>query len=445
MDEITQRPAWTKEEATHLCGLREIGHTYPEIENLMAADGFPTRSAQAYKDAIRRNSMVRKMYFTDSEDNLPVSNTMKMDIEYGELGPTTSVQTNRPRSAEEMSELFDINMDIYYPHKIITNQWAKNWQTKVDWRLNEANALVHGLLFEDLCDKFSRHSWPVLLQARETGNSQYLDVIEIVDAHHGCKSWAPETGTNWDLKISLKEHETAFHHFLERRRGASCIIRVGDDLFHFDTLIQQKGGATQKGTVQDIDSRWQKMFIDVTEMMINLITSATRAYEHVTIALIQGNHDYQTSYYLGQLLKHRFHEAKNIHFDIQPRSRKYFRFGSTLIGMAHSFGKMGIKSLADKIREEARKDWGHTDYVEFHIGDKHHEFTEDRSGTGVVTRIVRALCPNDSWHDEEGYSSHRGAQMFTYHLTEGLDNITYYRTRAQSPYRPDVAIGATII
>lgn len=422
----------------------EQGLTWSEVDDRMVELGWPSRGKGGRRNAVRSNSLVRAELFGDSVYEERREEVLRKDLERGKMGPVSTVQTNRPRTTEEMAELFGIDTDVFFPHKVRTNQWANNWQTRVEWWLDEGKAVGKMLLSEEVIQHL-RDSAPTFAaeEASPIDFDDMLDIIEIVDTHHGAKSWARETGTNWDLSISIEEHKRAHAHFLSRKDpdARRCLLRLGDDICHFDTLIDGKAGATQKGTIQDIDSRWQKMFLDVSQLGIELIQSTLDTYEQVDIILIQGNHDWQTSYYLGQVWEAWFHNHPRVRFDTEPRKRKYYRWGKVLLGFTHKFGKLGLVSLADKIREEARQDWGETDYVEFHMADQHHEEVVDQTGTGVVIRKLRGLVPNDSWHDEEGYSSHRGAQMFTYHKTEGLDKVTYYRTRKQAPYRGDRDVG----
>lgn len=426
----------------------ENGWSWDELDDWMARKGWTARGGDARRCAVNRNRLVRAELFGDHVYEERRHEVLKKDLEAGKMGPVSIVQTNRPRTVEEMADMFGIDEELYFPHKIRTNQWANNWQTRVEWWLDEGKAVEQFGLSKDFLDMLAEAGNEVIQEGRRysgdiVGGNEYLDVIEIVDAHHGALSWAKETGTNWDLDISIQEHKRAMQHFLDRRTpgSAKCILRLGDDMCHFDTLIDGKAGATQRGTIQDIDSRWQKMFLEVSELGIHLILMALAYYDEVDIILIQGNHDWQTSFYLGQVWRAFFQNNDRVRFDCEPRKRKYYRWGTTLLGFTHKFGKLGLASLADKIREEARKDWGETDYVEFHMADEHHEEVVDKTGTGVVIRKLRGLVPNDSWHDDEGYSSHRGAQMFTFHLTEGLERVTYYRTRKQAPYRGDKDVG----
>jgi len=419
------------------------GMTWEEVDDWMVRKGWPSRGKEGRRNAIRMNALVRGELFGDLVYEERREEVLKKDLERGKMGPVSTVQANRPRTSEEMAELFGIDTEVFFAHKVRTNQWANNWQTRVEWWLDEGKAVSKMLLAKEVVEYLRCISpiWPQ--DASDTNLGDMLDVIEVVDAHHGAKSWARETGTNWDMGISVPEHKKAHAHFMNRKdpEAQRCLLRLGDDMCHFDTLIDGKAGATQKGTIQDIDSRWQKMFLDVAKLGVDLIQSTLDNYEEVDVMLIQGNHDWQTSFYLGQVWEAWFRDHPRVRFDCEPKKRKYYRWGSTLLGFTHKFGKLGLGSLADKIREEARQDWGETDYVEFHMADQHHEEVVDKTGTGVVIRILRGLVPNDSWHDEEGFSSHRGAQMFTYHRTEGLDKVTYYRTTKQSPYRGDRDVG----
>ncbi len=421
----------------------KTGCSWGMVDDWMVRQGWPTRGGEGRRNATRSNRLVRSEMFGDQVYEERREEVLKKDLAKGKMGPVSTVQTNRPRTEEEMAELFGIDTELFYAHKVRTNQWANNWQTRIEWWLDEEKA-IERISRNDEFLEYLRQVAPVFPEeAKSIGQGQMLDLIEIVDAHHGALAWAREVGTNWDLDISIAEHRKAHAHFLARKDpdATRCVLRLGDDLCHFDTLVDGKAGATFRGTIQDVDGRWQKMYMEVAKLGVDLIHSTLNSYEEVDVVIVQGNHDWQNSLKLGLHWEAWFHNHPRIRFDVEPRKRKYYRWGKTLLGFTHKFGKLGPDSLADKIREEARKDWGETDYVEFHMADQHHERVIDKTGTGVVVRWLRGLVPNDSWHDEEGYSSHRGAQMFTYHEKEGLDRITYYRTTKQGPYRGDQDVG----
>lgn len=439
-----ERQPWTKEEAKALVELTTASAsgslTHEEASRALLDRGFPARSRDAIKDAFRRNKLVRRYLHGDDKYEERKDEVLKATIKGGDMGPVSNVQANRPRTVDEMADLFGIDRDIYEDTKVTTNQWAKNWQTKVWWKLKVEEALGKAIHFEELLEALKANDFP----ARPKGypiRSDIMNVIEVVDPHHGGRSWAPETGTDWDLSISTEEHRRAHRHLMDRlpTDAERTVVRVGDDLFSFDKLIDGAAGATQKGTIQDIDTRWPKMFTKVTEMLVELLLETADRFDTVDVVVVPGNHDYQTSFYAGKFLEARFHDDKRFFFDTRPLLRKPYRWGNVLLLMAHQQIKAKKRDLVERVKEDYRSEWGKTDYVEVHMGDEHHEFAHDERS--VVFRKLRALCPNDSWHTEGGYTSQRGAHAFSFHKDEGLLTQEYYRTRKQAPYRPDKDLG----
>ncbi|HSG28963.1 MAG TPA: hypothetical protein VLA34_10820, partial [Candidatus Krumholzibacterium sp.] len=228
---------------------------------------------------------------------------------------------------------------------------------------------------------------------------------------------------DYDLGISIQRYFDAFMSLLARApQAARILLPIGQDLFHFDTLIQGKGGATSKGTPQDVDTRWQKLFVATTEMLSACITEAAE-HHNVDVVIVPGNHDSQTTFYAGQYLQASFKSVPHVRFDTTPRTRKYYKFGQVLLGFTHG-NEEKKKDLFGIMADEAADDWSNTYWREWHRGHLHQEEVSEDGRMRI--RTMPALTATDSWHSEKGYRSIPGARAFLWDKEIGLVRQEYY-------------------
>jgi len=397
---------WTEEELAHCKDLDQDGLNHLRIAmelNDRFHVGETVRTASKVRDAIRkgRPAVTRERQ------------------EWGDDGSTVSVG-NRAYSDEEMAEMFGVDMGLWHVTKRVTNVWGQNTQTKLWWAPNELEILTSN--WDDFLGHISSDAIKL-----PGPNAQYdkglLYQINIFDAHIGMKAWGPETGEDYDLYIALDRYRQAFSNLLaEAPQGARILLPIGQDLFHFDTLIQGKAGATAKGTPQDVDSRWQKLFIATTQMLANCIEAA-RARGPVDIIIVPGNHDTQTTFYAGQYLQALYSAQDDVRLDVTPRMRKYYAFGDVLLGFTHGHEEKK-KDLFGLMAEEAGDDWSDSYWREWHRGHVHQEEVSEDGRLRI--RTMPALSGTDSWHAEKGYRSMPGARAFLWHRTNGLVRQEYY-------------------
>jgi hypothetical protein len=370
--------------------------------NLAFHGGNPVRTAKKVTD--RRYSLRTGK----AGDGVP-RDTSRQEQVWTADGATVATGS-RAYSIEEMAEMFEVDMDTWRPVKRITNVWAKNTQTKVWWELIELNVLA--TLWDEFLETVSMPppKDPVPARAGET-----FYEIAMFDAHLGMLAWGQEAGEDYDLNIGLDQYREAFRYLLDTvpDHAAYILWPIGQDLFHFDTLIKGKSGATAAGTPQDVDSRWMKLFVEVAAVHTELVSLALSKGFRIKLVVQPGNHDTQTSFYLGEYLQAYFRSNVGVEVDNSPRPRKYHKDGEVTIGFTH-----GHREKADKlyrlIMEENRQ---HTKVMEWHRGHKHQEdvFEDGR----VVVRGLRAMSPGDAWHAEEGWPANVGAHGFLWNTDVG--------------------------
>lgn len=396
---------WSSEEIADARNMREKhGWTYLNIAEMLTERYGVERSATSVRNKLKRKG--RLEHSLPDPDKVAERSTVSAD-------GSTSLVTNRPHTDEEMAARFGVDMDEWSVTKRITNQWGENWQTKLWWNPNELNILRNN--WDELLEEIRYQSSYATVP--EQSSSDLVYEMCLFDAHFGSLAWGPETGEDYDLTLATQRYWDAFHSLLlEAPDSIACptiLLPVGNDLFHFDSLIDGKGGATFRGTPQDVDTRWQKLFVHVAAMMRELIGQLVMSGYMVDIVVVPGNHDTQTTFYLGELLDASFHNNERVRVDNTPRPRKYYRFGDVLLGFAHGHNEK-IKDLYGLMTEEA----GDAGFREWHLGHWHSEGCQEQ-GTMRI-RTFPPLAGKDSWHTEKGFRTIPGARGLMWSPVDGL-------------------------
>lgn len=246
-------------------------------------------------------------------------------------------------------------------------------------------------------------------------NGRMLEVAE-VDAHFGKQSWKPESGAGYDLKIADQAHRDAALDF-SKRLGADSFERVlllgGQDCLH----IANPEGTTSRGTQLDYDSRFQKIVKSRIEYEVWRVGLWLKKGP-VTYVSSPGNHSFVAEMMLTEVLKAWYRDCPQVDFLDAPSDRQYLQFGKVGLGFSH-----GDKTKPQRSRElfaaEAPKIWGATEFREFHAGHLHAESVN--TGPGCTYRVLKALCPADKWHSDQGYVALPGSQAFVWDKAKGLD------------------------
>lgn len=258
--------------------------------------------------------------------------------------------------------------------------------------------------------------------------------INIPDLHLGKQCWEEETGSkNYDIKIAAQRFRDSFDDLLSRatkeNKFEKILFIVGNDLFNSDNAYPYT--QTTAGTPMQDDSRWQKTFRVGRRLMIEAILKLQKIAP-VEVKVVPGNHDFQKSFYLGEVLEAYFSNSSIVNIDNSPHTRKYFKWGKCLLGFAHGNRKdEGEVRLINIFKSENAKDWGDTIYREIHCGDIHHYKELKQKGTskdvdkyaedidGVIIKYLRTLMFNDEWESKKGFNSQKGAHFFVWNKEDG--------------------------
>jgi hypothetical protein len=238
--------------------------------------------------------------------------------------------------------------------------------------------------------------------------------LPIMDVHLGKLAWGKETGEDYDLKIAIELYRKTIIDILEKVKRLDLPIEliefpVGQDFFHVDNAKNE----TTAGTPLDVDTRFLKMFDEGIEALVWAVEEL-RQIAPVNIRWVCGNHDKTIGYFAIAYLSAYFRDCSGVNADLSKEFRKYVLYGVNLIGFSH--GKEG-KRIHHLMQQEQPEAWGKTLFREWHLGDLHHEETDEIGG--IKIRRISSITAIDAWHAEKGYRAVRMAQAFVWDKEKG--------------------------
>ena len=248
--------------------------------------------------------------------------------------------------------------------------------------------------------------------------------IEFPDLHIGKYASKNQTGTENNKEIAMAAFEKATDELLSYAslfKPELILVPLGNDLMHIDNLVR----TTTKGTPQDADGIYQDIYEFALEGVIRFINKA-RQIANVHILVIPGNHDELSSFHMGAALRGRYHDTEDVFIDNGATSRKYFRWGCSLLGFVHGGkGDPSPDTLPMLMATEKPKDWGATTHREWHLGHEHRgkaiKWLTTNSELGVVLRVLPSLTSADYWHFKHGFvEQKRVAEMYIWSRKDGF-------------------------
>lgn len=312
----------------------------------------------------------------------------------------------------------------------------EDWRISMVWFKDKQNGFLLSCCFIPLVKQQKQSEFKSSLIAEIKSISPFVPLkkvnskqsgklleVDIFDPHFGKLAWGKETGEDYDIDIAEQRYMTALSSLLQKASASDSIEKIlfpiGNDLMHTDTINQ----TTTAGTFQQVDSRWQKMWMRTRAAVMRGISMATEVAP-VEVVIVPSNHDFQTIFYLGDLLECYYEKNKNISVDNSPKTRKYVQYGKCGLGFTHG-NEENHNDLAMIMMRENQKNWMHVEFMEWHLGHFHkkkqmqYKSTDDYKG--VTVRLLRSLSGADAWHYQKGYiGTIKGAESFIWDKEYGL-------------------------
>lgn len=276
---------------------------------------------------------------------------------------------------------------------------------------------------ERLKSAISEIAKPLESFKREDMDDPHLLVIDPADIHIGKIASAIETGEDYNSQIAVQRVKSGVSSILSKASGFNIdkiLFIGGNDVLHIDSPRR----TTTSGTPQDTDGMWYENFTTAFKLYTDILDELIKKAP-VHFVFNPSNHDYMSGFMLCQAIKAYYRNNEdNITFDVSIAHRKYFTYGSNIIGSTHGDGAKE-KDLALTMAHEC-KDWSKCDKRYFYTHHLHHKTAKDYMSVAVET--LRSPSAADSWHHRNGYQhAPKAVEGFIHHPVHGqVSRITHF-------------------
>lgn len=245
-------------------------------------------------------------------------------------------------------------------------------------------------------------------------HADLLSVYAIGDPHFGLYAWAEEAGEDFDLNKAESLTSAAIERLVECSppSGEALILELGD-LLHADNSSNQ---TPTSHNPLDVDTRHAKVIQVALRALRHGIDMALTKHKKVTVWIIAGNHDPQSSFAIAMCLNALYENEPRVVIDMSPAAFKYMKFGQVMLGSTHGHS-VKVDQLPGIMATDRPKDWGDTTHRYWYLGHVHHKASKDLLGASWET--FRTLAARDSWHSANGYRAGRDMQLIVHHRKYG--------------------------
>lgn len=191
-----------------------------------------------------------------------------------------------------------------------------------------------------------------------------LWALYLADAHVG-KLDIKWTSLLKQVKMISKSIKEALHRLEDQWADEFLLAWLGDNV---NTDFKSK---TTKGTEQENNANDKDMYKAFVDVDVDVIDYASKLGK-TTVRHIPGNHDEERTFYIDHFVKHHFEKNPNAEVLGDALSTQYHKFGKTGLVMHH-----GDKLTDKSIVWLAHKNIKNIDYVEWHSGHHHTDYSTD--------------------------------------------------------------------
>jgi hypothetical protein len=250
---------------------------------------------------------------------------------------------------------------------------------------------------------------------RKLGKKEHLLVLDPADIHIGKLADSFETGEDYNNQIAVKRVKEGVQGILNKAQGFpidKILFIGGNDILHIDT----PKNTTTSGTNQDTSGMWYSNFLIAKQLYVDVLLELI-AVADVHFTFNPSNHDYQTGFFLADVIQTYFQNNKNITFDCSIAHRKGYRYGNNLIGTTHGDGAKQA-DLPLLMAQEFPIEWSKTKHRYVYTHHVHHKSSKDYAG--VTVESLRSPSATDSWHHRKGFQhAPQAVEGFIHHYQNG--------------------------
>lgn len=298
--------------------------------------------------------------------------------------------------------------------KDVHSGWIKDKESSLYFKNPELDKDFQERFKEELLESIKGHSANYMTIIREKCEDGHLLVVDAADVHLGKLCSAFETGCEYNREIAVKRVLEGVDGIIQKSNGWNidkiCFIG-GNDILHVDT----PKNATTSGTQQDTDGMWYDNFLKAKRLYVDVIDKLMNIAD-VHFTFNPSNHDYQSGFFLAQVVETHYRTCENITFDCSIAHRKYFKYGKNLIGTTHGDGAKS-SDLPLLMAQESGM-WDKTQHRYVYVHHEHHKWSKDH--IGVTVECLRSPSGTDSWHHRNGYQhAPKAIEGFIHHKNHG--------------------------
>jgi hypothetical protein len=282
------------------------------------------------------------------------------------------------------------------PLENVSNYWFKGKQYSIHVKGEKGKSYEE--IRDEIVISMNEHSPKYETIIRSNIVDGHLLVVDPADIHIGKLASSFETGEDYNSQIAVQRVLEGVRGVIQKASGFNIdkvLFIGGNDILHIDTPKRQ----TTSGTPQDTDGMWYESFLIAKQLYVDVIELLMQIAD-VHFVFNPSNHDYTNGFFLADVIQSWFRNSPNITFDCSIAHRKYFIYGSNLIGTTHGDGAKQ-QDLGLLMASEAKKDWANTNHRYFYTHHVHHKTSKDL--IGLTIESLRSPSGSDSWHHRNGY------------------------------------------
>lgn len=406
----------------------EIVATYDALGSYRKTADHLGVSPKTVKDRVSKRCK-QEGRLEHGKDGEYATDTLETDISGNKA--TVVTKTRHIKTVEDALDYAKIDTRIWEVDRVTINSWetagkfpkkdgsggfvwgrCQLWQVKVTLKrripqyvTDSIDEIVEGIRkYKPIYPKTPRRKSPKL--------NRHMLEVSLFDSHFGKLCWGQETGADYDIYEAERIYHNAVDDILLKSSHYhidKILYPIGNDFFH----VNNWDNTTARGTPQDVDARFQKVFKIGCDSIINAINRCL-AVAPVDVIWVPGNHDPETSFYLTQVIDAWFHQNKNVNIDTSPKERKYVKYGVNLIGFTHGDEEKHA-DLPGIMAGEVPDLWASTTCREWHLGHFHKKkatrFAASDTHAGIPVVVLPSLSGTDKWHYKKGYVNNRRAAV----------------------------------
>jgi len=303
------------------------------------------------------------------------------------------------------------------PIENVSNYWYKGKQYSVHVKGDKQKTYEE--IRDEVIASMQDYSpvYPEIIRDNNGVNTDgHLLVVDPADIHIGKLATAYETGDAYNVEIATKRVLDGVSGIINKANGFNIdqiLFIAGNDILHTDSAKR----TTTSGTPQDTDGMFYENFLCAKKLYIEVIELLMQVAD-IHFVFNPSNHDYQSGFFLADVIQSWFRLSKNITFDCSIAHRKYYKYGSNLIGSTHGDGAKP-QDLPMLMAVEAKDMWADTNHKYVYSHHLHHKVSKDF--IGVTVESLRSPSGTDSWHHRNGYQ----------HATKAVEGFIHHKEFGQ--------------